>query len=262
MDGGSACREGQGQALQAHAYLEFRIGQGPVNIGALELDDIGAVRAKRAASGGLAPVGVAYFEEDRAGQVFRCYGIKLQAQALACGEDVLVVGLLSCSLLACVAEQAAFRSIEAHEPLAADLEFYGLGTAGSKQGKAGCQKQGGKSFHVFSRDVLLQPGLFRPGVERITLSQCAVDTVGPTRRTRGTRQVLWERICFCGRKAGKNPLFSCPTYLLFVLCGDVLPGLLPERTSFFCAGRQGRLWKKGRACHATDSCLPQRFSHK
>ena len=148
-NGGAAGHAGQGHTLNAHTELQIGIRHSPVNIGALDLDDVGAVSAQSAALIGLAPVLGADFKEDRAGQGFGSHGVQLQVHALHGPEFVFGV-LLDGIAVTRLVNRVGFAAGKTHQPLAFGLEINGAGARGRAQQHARRQQKRTNTFHVFS----------------------------------------------------------------------------------------------------------------
>ena len=86
---GAEARDGawQHEGLQAHAHLELRVRNGPVNKGMAHFHNL-AVRAKGAARGSLAPLRAAELELHRAREVLAGPCVQLYAEALQGAKGV------------------------------------------------------------------------------------------------------------------------------------------------------------------------------
>ena len=148
-NGGTAGLVGQGHALNAHAELQVGIRHSPVNIGTLDLDDVGTVGAQSAALIGFAPGLIADFKENRAGQGFGSHGVQLQTHALLRAE--LIRSVLGFDVtFTMLVNRVGFRHAKTHQPLAFGLEINGAGARGRAQQHARRQQKRTNTFHVFS----------------------------------------------------------------------------------------------------------------
>ena len=140
---GAAGLVGQGHALKTHAELQVGVGHKPIQVGALDLDDVVAVSAQSAALIITTPVLVADFKIQRTGQGFGSHGIQLHADTLNGGEVVAVVGLP----IILLGGQVGVGGGKAEQPLALGLEINGAGAGGGTEQHARGQSESHKLLH-------------------------------------------------------------------------------------------------------------------
>ena len=134
---------GQEDALQAHACLDPRAGEAPVQIAVLDLDDL-PVGAQGPAVAGTAPGGPAYLEIDAAGKGIGHRGIQLQAHAVLGLETVLApaapaLHVFSFPVLA--DEAAAIPVFEHGDPDPFDTKVHGVGAGRGHEAPQQCPGQ-------------------------------------------------------------------------------------------------------------------------
>ena len=127
QDRGAAGNVGKLNRLDAHADLEVRIRNSPVDVG-IQDADASIVGTKGAAVFSLAPGCFEQLEQHCAGQVFGSNGFQLQTHTLGSCELVIGVALLfALAGNAGPVNEAGIANTKAHQPFAAGLEVNGLG---------------------------------------------------------------------------------------------------------------------------------------